>query len=245
MAGNQRQGNSGSNYLTLDWLLMKPLRREKQFKFCGHSLNISQHYGNNLEFSASIWEAALVLCQYFEREKINFSGKKVIELGAGTGIVGILAALLGGDVTITDQENALSQIEHNVSVNIPSDFRYRTKVCALSWGKNHLEFPSDYDYILGSDIVYISLTYPLLLKTLLHLSKGPTIIYLSTKLRKGNHSIYFHEELLPRYYNCQLVHTVEDKVINVYKISALNSTASDDVSAETRGVSSEKTFEPL
>eukprot|EP00061_Rhincodon_typus_P016145 g44200.t1 len=36
----------------------------------------------------------LVLCRYFENEKIDFTGKKVLELGSGTGIVGILAVLL-------------------------------------------------------------------------------------------------------------------------------------------------------
>ncbi|XP_062909309.1 EEF1A lysine methyltransferase 3-like isoform X2 [Mobula hypostoma] len=231
MARNQRQVNSVSKCLTIDSLLLKPLRRERQFKFCGHTVNIIQQFGCDLAFSASIWEAALVLCQYFEREKIDFSGKKVIELGSGTGIVGILAALLGGEVTMTDKEDVLSQIECNISINIPSDCRHRAKVCALNWGKDHVNFPTNYDFILGSDIVYTSLTYPLLLKTLLHFSKGTAIIYLSTKLRKGNYSIYFHEELLPQYYNCQLVHRVEDKEISVYKLSALNSTVNDDVSA--------------
>nr|XP_035112131.2 elongation factor Ts, mitochondrial isoform X6 [Callithrix jacchus] len=36
---------------------------------------------------------ALSLCNYFESQNVDFRGKKVIELGAGTGIVGILAAL--------------------------------------------------------------------------------------------------------------------------------------------------------
>lgn len=36
---------------------------------------------------------ALSLCNYFENQKVDFRDKKVIELGAGTGIVGILAAL--------------------------------------------------------------------------------------------------------------------------------------------------------
>ncbi|XP_078419478.1 EEF1A lysine methyltransferase 3-like isoform X2 [Cetorhinus maximus] len=213
----------------IDWFVPHPHIYEKQFKFCGHLLNIARYFGGNLGFSASIWEAALVLCQYFEQEKINFSGRKVIELGSGTGIVGILAVLLGGDVTMTDKENVLHQIEHNVSTNIPSTLRHHSKVCALSWGKDHINFPTDYDFILGSDIVYTSLTYSLLLKTLLHLSNDPTIIYLSSKLRRGNHSIHFHEEFLPKHFNCQLVHRVEDKDINVYKISKLSPRRKDDL----------------
>ncbi|XP_067894307.1 EEF1A lysine methyltransferase 3-like [Heterodontus francisci] len=229
MTSFQRQENSGNAAPSIEWLLPNPNICEKQFTFCGHLLNIARYFGGNLGFSASIWESAIVLCQYFEQEKINFSGRKVIELGSGTGIVGILAVLLGGDVTMTDQENVLSQIEHNVSTNIPSAARHRSKVCALSWGKDHIKFPTDYDFILGSDIVYTSLAYPLLLKTLLHLSDEPTIIYLASKLRKGNQSITFHEKLLPQHFNCQLVHRVEDKDINVYKIIKLNSTTRDDL----------------
>uniref|UniRef100_UPI00398EAD7D EEF1A lysine methyltransferase 3-like n=1 Tax=Pristiophorus japonicus TaxID=55135 RepID=UPI00398EAD7D len=224
----QHPENSGNHVPIVEWLLPSPNICEKKFEFCGHLLNISRYFGGNLGFAASIWESALVLCQYFEQEKIDFSGRKVIELGSGTGIVGILAVLLGGDVTMTDQENALSQIEHNVSTNIPSASRHRSKVCALSWGKDHMKFPTDYDVILGSDIVYASLAYPLLLKTLLHLSNEPTIIYLCSKLREGNQSSRFHEKLLPQHFNCQLVHRVEDKDINVYKISKLSATTRDD-----------------
>lgn len=38
---------------------------------------------------------AVVLCMYLELGKVNIKGKEVIELGAGTGLVGIVAALLG------------------------------------------------------------------------------------------------------------------------------------------------------
>lgn len=38
---------------------------------------------------------ALSLCRYLEEQRFDFRGRTVIELGAGTGIVGILAALLG------------------------------------------------------------------------------------------------------------------------------------------------------
>ncbi|GCC35814.1 hypothetical protein chiPu_0014302 [Chiloscyllium punctatum] len=224
----QCQENTGRTSQTIEWLFPQPFISEKQFQFCGHILNIARFFGGDLGFSASIWDAALVLCRYFEQEKISFTGKKVLELGSGTGIVGILAVLLGGDVTITDKDNVLSQIEHNVSANIPADCRHRSKVCALSWGKDHINFPTDYDFILGADIVYTSLIYPLLLKTLLHLCYESTIIYLSTKLRRGNHSISFHEELLPKYFNCELVHRVEDKNINVYKLSKLNPVTIDD-----------------
>lgn len=46
-----------------------------------------------------VWDAALVLSKYFETADFNhgtlLEGKKVIELGAGTGVVGIMAATFG------------------------------------------------------------------------------------------------------------------------------------------------------
>ena len=38
---------------------------------------------------------AVVMCMYLEVGKVEVKGRQVIELGAGTGLVGIVAALLG------------------------------------------------------------------------------------------------------------------------------------------------------
>ena len=38
---------------------------------------------------------AVVMCMYLELGKVEIQGKRAIELGAGTGLVGIVAALLG------------------------------------------------------------------------------------------------------------------------------------------------------
>lgn len=38
---------------------------------------------------------AVVMCMYLELGKVDVKGKEVIELGAGTGLVGIVAALMG------------------------------------------------------------------------------------------------------------------------------------------------------
>lgn len=35
------------------------------------------------------------MCMYLELGKVDVKGKEVIELGAGTGLVGIVAALMG------------------------------------------------------------------------------------------------------------------------------------------------------
>ncbi|XP_072425466.1 EEF1A lysine methyltransferase 3-like isoform X2 [Chiloscyllium punctatum] len=190
---------------------------ESRYQFCGHHLRITRDFTSNLGISAIIWEAGLVLCQYFEREKISFSGKKVIELGSGTGIVGILAVLLGGDVTLTDQPNVLSQIQFNVANNIPVSVQQRTKVSALIWGENQNQFPTNYDFILGTDIVYSSRDFPALIKTLKHLSNENTVIYICSKMRESMGAMDFHEKLLPMDFNTEIVHRTADKEIVVFK----------------------------
>nr|XP_056720730.1 EEF1A lysine methyltransferase 3 [Euleptes europaea] len=192
---------------------------ETRYRLCGHELSIAQHHGSRLGVAAPVWEAALALCDYFEEHKLNFWGKKVLELGAGTGIVGILVSLLGGDVTITDLPVALKQIEENVHRNLPVECLARTKVCALSWGLDHLEFPSNFDFILGADIVYLKDTYPSLIRTLQHLCGPRSTIYLSSKMRQEHSTVLFFETLLPMHFTSKLAFRDENENINIYKVT--------------------------
>ncbi|XP_055496021.1 EEF1A lysine methyltransferase 3-like [Leucoraja erinacea] len=194
---------------------------ENKYEFCGYNLKIARFINANLGFSAYVWEAGVALCRYFEKQNASFTGKTVIELGSGTGIVGILTTLLGGEVTMTDKPNTLKQIENNVSINIPSACRHRINVQALTWGEDHARFPTNYDFILGSDIVYSSVSYPALVETLCHLAQQGATIYLSSELRKMNGSPYFHDELLPRHFNCQVVDKVDGKNVIVYKMTRI------------------------
>ncbi|XP_067848066.1 EEF1A lysine methyltransferase 3-like [Heptranchias perlo] len=190
---------------------------EKQYEFCGHSLKIAMFRGTSLGVSAFVWGPGLVLCRYFEDEKFNFTGKKVLELGSGTGIVGILAVLLGGDVTMTDRAYVLKQIEHNVSANIPVTSRHRSKIRALAWGNDQNNFPTDFDIILGSDIVYNPSQFLRLVMTLLNIANEKTTIYLSSDVKYREGAANFHEEILPTRFNCELIHTSGSNCI--YKVT--------------------------
>ncbi|XP_067847943.1 EEF1A lysine methyltransferase 3-like [Heptranchias perlo] len=190
---------------------------EKKYEFSGHTLNITTFKGASLGVSAYVWGPGLVLCRYFEDEKFNFTGKKVLELGSGTGIVGILAVLLGGDVTMTDRAYVLKQIEYNVSANIPATSRHRSKTRALLWGTDQNNFPTDFDIILGSDIVYSPSQFPGLIQTLLHICNDKTIIYLSSNLDARVGSENFHQEILPKQFNSEVIHTSGGNCI--YKVT--------------------------
>ncbi|XP_038673425.1 EEF1A lysine methyltransferase 3-like isoform X2 [Scyliorhinus canicula] len=158
------------------------------------------------------------LCQYFEKEELIFSNKKVIELGAGTGIVSILVALLGGDVTITDKPELLNRIKRNVSFNIPSSFKPQVKVRALRWGLDINQFPSDYDYILCSDILYLHGSIPLILETLLHLSNRNTIVYFASTMFYGQEVTRKGHVTLSQYFKTELVCRYDAEDVNVYRM---------------------------
>ncbi|KAM9319914.1 elongation factor Ts, mitochondrial [Gastrophryne carolinensis] len=186
---------------------------ESQYTYCGQRMRITHHYGANLGVAAPVWDAALYLCSYFEAQQLDFKGKKIIELGAGTGVVGILLSLLGGQVTLTDLPHALPQIEKNVFANIPDD--HPINVCALSWGYDQGKFPQDYDFIIGADIVYQRETYEQLFQTLQHLCGPSTTIFLSSKMRVG--TVDFFQDFLPKHFNVQLVCRNEEENLNIYK----------------------------
>ncbi|XP_078089373.1 EEF1A lysine methyltransferase 3-like [Mustelus asterias] len=201
--------------------------RRSNYVFCGFNLKITGFMDAEMGVSSYIWESGLVLCQYFEKANISFTGKKVIELGSGTGIVGILAALLGGTVTMTDLPEILKQINNNIAINIPSACRHRLKVRALTWGEDHADFDNDYDVVLGSDLVYSSSSYPALVDTLRYFCHRGTTVYLSSEFRNGNGSLLFHEVMLPTHFNCQIIDRLEAKYIAVYKLTKLESEASN------------------
>ncbi|XP_072102875.1 EEF1A lysine methyltransferase 3-like [Mobula birostris] len=197
--------------------------QERRFAFCGHDLKIIQHL-KNLDIPAVIWPTGLALCRYFEKVGLNFSGKKVIELGSGTGFVGILAVLLGGDVTLTDLPMVLNQVEENVAKNIPSNMMQRSKVSALQWGEDHGNFTSDYDVILGSGVVYYRRHFRFLIDTLLHLSNERTVIYLSSSMCHDTGAVDFHENIVPQHFNSEIVDRIESKDISVFKITRKHTT---------------------
>lgn len=121
-------------------------------------------------------------------------------------------------MTITDLPVALKQIEENVHRNLPAECLAQTKVCALSWGLDHMEFPSDYDFILGADIVYLKDTYPSLIRTFQHLCGPQSTIYLSSKMRQEHSTVLFFETLLPMHFTSKLAFRDENENINIYKV---------------------------
>ncbi|THH04703.1 hypothetical protein EW146_g10113 [Bondarzewia mesenterica] len=120
------------------------------------------------------WPAGEVLARYLARRGPRaLAGKNVLELGSGTGLVGLVAALLGARVCITDQAPLIPLIHRNVALN-----RLSPSLCIpaeLNWGDPlPASLPRPLHLILAADCVYFEPAFPLLVHTLTQLVPTPT-----------------------------------------------------------------------
>lgn len=114
------------------------------------------------------WEAALLLGSFLASEtgRASIEGKRIFELGAGTGMLSILCAKhlgVAGIVATDGDEAVVDAIKTNLflnglDVNDASGCQVRT--AALKWGYpvDAATFPEDYgmevpDIVLGADVV--------------------------------------------------------------------------------------------
>ncbi|MFT7815790.1 protein N-lysine methyltransferase METTL21A [Arapaima gigas] len=186
-----------------------------EFFFANHRFCISQDW-NRLGVAAVVWDAAVVLCMYLELGRVELCGKTAIELGAGTGLVGMVAALFGAHVTITDRASALDFLHANVRNNIPPEKREAVVVSELTWGENLERYMAGgYDLVLGADIVYLEDTFPALLRTLEHLSSDKTVVLLACRIRYERDQKFLH--ILQQRFTLQEVHYEAERDIHIYR----------------------------
>lgn len=189
---------------------------ERTFTYCGREIIIKQDW-SGIGVAAVVWDAAEILAEYLESRPDIVKGKNVIELGAGTGLVGIVAALQGARITITDREEVLEYLQTTVKKNLPAEIYEQTKILPLDWTKDLNKFPSTFDVILGADIVYIEEVFEDLLKTLIHLSDKETFILLSCRIRYDRDTNFLKR--LEEFFNVEKITYSRDKDVNLYKVT--------------------------
>jgi predicted nicotinamide N-methyase len=108
---------------------------------------------------------------------------KVLELGCGTGLVGLSLAILleNADVTLTDLEDASDLIHRNIASNeyAPSS---SVNFKVLKWA-NHPSWLTTYDLVVVGDCTYNPDYLQDFLSTLDHVTGKETVVILATKLR--------------------------------------------------------------
>ena len=119
-----------------------------------------------------VWPAAHVLSKYLEKRFLSvgdsfshppLAGKRVCDVGSGTGITGFVAAAMGATVTLTDQECVMPLLKENAnlySLAFSPTNSSNISIELYEWGADtdHLGLP--FDFILVSDCVLPKL-YPI------------------------------------------------------------------------------------
>ncbi|XP_071767417.2 protein N-lysine methyltransferase METTL21A isoform X1 [Centroberyx gerrardi] len=190
-----------------------------QFHFANHNLSLAQDW-KKLGVAAVVWDAAVVMCMYLELGQVELKGKVAIELGAGTGLVGIVAALLGAKVTITDREPALEFLAANVKANVPQGSV--AAVSELTWGEALERYPAGgFDLVLGADIVYLEDTFVPLLDTMQHLCSDTAAVLLACKIRYERDTNFLG--MLRQRFRVEEVYYESERDIHIYKAVKLPS----------------------
>ena len=102
-----------------------------------------------LPYGVVLWPAAIALAHEIVSRAASFRGTSVLELGAGTGLPGIVAASFGARVVQTDrQELAMAMCRRNGERNGATSIDYRLADW-FAW-----DDPVKYDWILGADVLY-------------------------------------------------------------------------------------------
>eukprot|EP01134_Creolimax_fragrantissima_P000603 CFRG0603T1 len=150
-------------------------------------IGTEQETGN---VAGKLWSVSLVLLNYFQKMGVNaFAEKRVLELGAGVGLLGIALSRAGAKVTCTDLHLVLPLLQSNVTRNQEENVENTgtCKVTALAWGLDEfrestvgkeIEQEGDYDYIIAADLVYDECLHDILVETLQQTMGPNTVLYL-------------------------------------------------------------------
>ncbi|OAY85943.1 protein-lysine methyltransferase METTL21D isoform X2 [Ananas comosus] len=201
--GAVRAAESAAEEILLLWALRQPtahrhnafVRHSAQtltLDACGRHLSILQSPSAMSApgvTGAVMWDSGVVLGKFLEHAvdsgRLLLRGRRAVELGAGCGLVGCIAALLGADVVLTDLPDRLKLLKKNVELNVEGHSRGSATVSELTWGDDPdpelMEPPPE--FVLGSDVIYSEEAVEDLLTTLKQLSGTHTTIFLAGELR--------------------------------------------------------------
>jgi len=133
---------------------------------------------------SKIWEASLVLADFLAGMSPQ-PGRRLLEIGAGVGLVGVVAAAFGHRMTITEiNPHALDFIRANCLINEISQI----EIVRLDW--NSPDLKDRFDYIVGSEVVYHERDFDPLQNLFRRIMKPEGKILLCSEARKITMEFY-------------------------------------------------------
>ncbi|KAL1518682.1 hypothetical protein AB1Y20_002969 [Prymnesium parvum] len=169
---------------------------------------------DGLATGSTVWDAGVVLAAYVYRTYGRMGGGRrlCLDLGAGTGVVGLAAAASGafGHVVLTDMPSVLPLTRSNVEANAEAVRPARVSVAQLRWDSAaDLTAGAAYgpfDLLVGGDLLYRPQVVAPLLHALRVLVQAQTVVILAASIQHSPETLrlfvdeasaHFKVELLP------------------------------------------------
>jgi predicted nicotinamide N-methyase len=150
--------------------------------------NPNSELGLDSAFIASkVWDSSHMLAAYFSANSNEYSNKQMLEIGSGTGYLGIFMKKLlpHNQVTISDVEEACRLMKRNVELN-----KVDVNVIELDW----FDPPADFiqDCVIVCDCVYYPHLFDALIQTLVAITSTSTQVIFGYKQRTlAKESMFF------------------------------------------------------
>ena len=193
------------------------IREKKTAKSKVINLRLVQNYS---ALGATVWDGSIALAKMFDNRDLfptkYMNNCRVIELGAGCGLVGLYTCLLGAKQTIlTDQQCCIPVLEENMKRNIPKQEQTRIKVMEYSWGDavDSLIGGGVFQLVLAAEVLYSADDSLLLAKCIPDLADKDARIFISLGRNRGGEQS-FVEAMRKQGWS---VREVRDKLISYAK----------------------------
>ncbi|KAG5681409.1 hypothetical protein PVAND_010847 [Polypedilum vanderplanki] len=134
----------------------------KKFNFISKDCSVEVEV-NVLEVLAGVysyytWPSAKILAYFLFYSRRCIVNKKILEIGSGTSLPGILAKKLGAVVTLSDSALLNKSLTHIKKICAYNNLKVGTdiQVIGLTWGMfgNMYDLGNDFDLIIGSDVLF-------------------------------------------------------------------------------------------
>eukprot|EP01053_Blabericola_migrator_P004742 Blabericola_migrator_1__4741@NODE_249_length_10888_cov_100_919231_g210_i0_p4_GENE_NODE_249_length_10888_cov_100_919231_g210_i0NODE_249_length_10888_cov_100_919231_g210_i0_p4_ORF_typecomplete_len242_score43_36Methyltransf_16/PF10294_9/3_9e32PrmA/PF06325_13/7_4e07Cons_hypoth95/PF03602_15/9_1e07Methyltransf_23/PF13489_6/1_6e06Methyltransf_31/PF13847_6/5e03Methyltransf_31/PF13847_6/8_5e06Methyltransf_9/PF08003_11/1e05MTS/PF05175_14/2_4e05Methyltransf_25/PF13649_6/9e05Ubie_methyltran/PF01209_18/0_000 len=102
-----------------------------------------------------LWPMSKLMSVFILSHGELFKGKRILELGCGTGLPSFIALRQGAaHVHLTDGEACILDVCGKTIHSLPPDLRNRCSSSLLKWGHDDVSDLTGFDVIMGSDIIY-------------------------------------------------------------------------------------------
>ena len=124
---------------------------------------------NHYELGHRVWDTCILMGKFFEVHPEIIRGRKIVEVGAGTGLLGLVLSRIGAEaVTMTEYGPCMRHLELNMQLN-HEETACAVSSCLVDWNDEVLpgrltENPCD--LIIAADITVFPDTFPKILDLL-------------------------------------------------------------------------------